>query len=70
MSLTPEELASAQEAATEDLARLADLDDEALDALAHAGDEPELDDLECDHTEPRLTDEEWQFVLDLEAGNG
>lgn len=68
--LTPEELADARRVLHETLAGLETLDAEALDALAHAGDAPELDEVECDHSEPRLTDDEWRFVLDLEAGNG
>ena len=63
--LTLDELAAAQQVAHGALAGLADLAAEALDALSHAGDAPIVDDLECDHSEPRLTDDEWRFVLDL-----
>lgn len=68
--LTPEELEDAKAALHDALASLDGLDEATLDALAHAGDEPEVDELECDHTEARLTDDEWQFVLDLEGTDG
>lgn len=54
----------------QELAALADMDNRQLHYLANLGDipDPETDGLGCGDDTPKLTDEEWQYVLDMNDG--
>lgn len=68
MTLSEEEIQAAKEGLTSDLERLGELDDGQVDYLRRLS-ELEDDELELEHDEePKLTDEEWQYVLDLSDG--
>lgn len=59
------ELEAARQARLDDIARLGDLDDSQVDYLARVDEIDDGPELACEDDVPKLTDDEWAFVIEV-----